>query len=97
MADKFPEQEITPIPVSSFPVIIGNVISPVSELCDSDWERKETYVLPWAPRKLYSDLGAETHDICIFLRSVLVLLMNIDRYDPMFECCGMGKLGAEAN
>lgn len=58
---------------------------------------KETYVLPWAPRKLYSDLGAETHDICIFLRSVLVLLMNIDRYDPMFECCGMGKLGAEAN
>jgi len=38
MADKFPEQEITPIPVSSFPVIIGNVISPVSELCDSDWE-----------------------------------------------------------
>lgn len=35
MADKFPEQEITPIPVSSFPVIIGNVIS---ELRDSDWQ-----------------------------------------------------------
>lgn len=58
---------------------------------------KETYVLPWAPWKLYPDLGAETHDICIFLRSVLVLLMNIDRYDPMFECCGVGKLGVEAN
>lgn len=58
---------------------------------------KETYVLPWAPRKLYPDLRAETHDICIFLRSVLVLLMNIDRYDPMFECRGVGKLGAEAN
>lgn len=23
--------------------------------------------------------------------------MNIDRYDPMFECCDVGKLGAEAN
>lgn len=27
MVDKFPEQEITPIPVSSFPAIIDNVIS----------------------------------------------------------------------
>jgi len=44
MADKFPEQEITPIPVSSFPVIIGNVISPVSELCDSNWQRSYPFL-----------------------------------------------------
>lgn len=26
---------------------------------------------------------------------VQVLLMNIDRYDPVFECCGVRKLGSK--
>lgn len=64
----------------SFFTLHYNIYSDVGE---------ETYVLPWAPRKLYPDLGAETYDICIFLRSVWVLLMNIDRYDPVFECYGV--------
>lgn len=45
----------------SFFTLHYNIYSDVGE---------ETYVLPWALRKLYPDLGAETHDICIFLRSV---------------------------
>lgn len=54
MADKFPEQEITPIPVSSFPAIIGNVISPIPERCDSDWQCSYPFLkYPLFPMYLY--------------------------------------------